>query len=63
VNLLKNKAPSGQPTDPDIARKAAQRAAKIATEDTFEAIAREWIFKERKGLAPRYVALLLARPS
>jgi integrase len=47
--------------DPGAAKIAAQRVAKIAGENTFEAIAREWIDRGRKRLAPKYAALLLAR--
>lgn len=47
--------------DPGVAKKAAQRAARIASENSFEAIAREWISRQRKRLAQRYCALLLAR--
>jgi hypothetical protein len=47
--------------DPGVAKKARRRAAKIACEKTFEAIAREWIANQRHRLAPRYWALLLAR--
>lgn len=47
--------------DPGMAKKAAQRATRIATENTFEAIAREWISRQRKRLASRYCALILAR--
>ena len=42
-------------------KKATKRAAKLAGENTFEAIAREWIANQRNRLAPRYYALLLAR--
>ncbi len=47
--------------DPSAEKKANKRAAKIASENTFEAIAREWITNQRGRLAPRYCALLLAR--
>jgi integrase len=47
--------------DPTAVKKAARRVAKLASENTFEAIAREWIANQRKRLAPRYCALLLAR--
>ena len=47
--------------DPSAVKKAAKRAAKLASENTFEAVAREWLVKQRKRLAPRYCALLLAR--
>src|SRR6516162_6129318 len=47
--------------DPGAAKKATKRAAKLASENTFEAIAREWINNERHRLAPKYWALLLAR--
>jgi hypothetical protein len=50
-----------QDIDPNVAKKARKRAAKIAGENTFEAIAREWIANQRHRLAPRYGALLLAR--
>ena len=47
--------------DPALIKKATKRAAKLASENTFEAIAREWINKQRNRLAPRYSALVLAR--
>ena len=47
--------------DPSEAKKATKRAAKLAGENTFEVVAREWIAKQRNRLAPRYSALLLAR--
>ena len=47
--------------DPSAAKKATKRAAKLACDNTFEAIAREWIDNQRNRLAPRYRALLLAR--
>ena len=47
--------------DPSAVKKAARRAAKLASENTFEVVAREWLVKQRKRLAPRYCALLLAR--
>lgn len=51
----------GESKDPGAAKKAAKRAAKIASEHTFEAIGREWITSQRKKLAPKYYALILAR--
>src|SRR5262245_27866523 len=50
-----------QDIDPNAAKKARKRAAKVAGENTFEAIAREWIANQRHRLAVRYCALLLAR--
>jgi integrase len=47
--------------DPSDAKQAAKRAAKLASANTFEAVAREWIEKHRRGHASRYCALLLAR--
>jgi len=47
--------------DPSAVKRAAKRAAKLASENTFEAIAREWLAKQRNRLAPRYCALILAR--
>jgi integrase len=47
--------------DPGVAKKATKRIAKLASENTFEAIAREWIANQRNRLAPRYLTLLLAR--
>lgn len=47
--------------DPSALKKRAKRAAKLATENTFEAVAREWIAKQRNRLAPKYCGLLLAR--
>jgi integrase len=50
-----------QDIDPNAAKKARKRAAKVAGENTFGAIAREWIANQRHRLAARYCALLLAR--
>ena len=47
--------------DPSVAKKAAKRAAKHANETTFEVIAREWLYGQRKKLVPRYSAQILAR--
>jgi integrase len=47
--------------DPSAVKKAAKRAAKLASENTFEAVAREWIVNQRNRLAQKYCALLLAR--
>ena len=47
--------------DPSTAKKAKKRASKYANETTFEAIAREWIETQRRRLAARYHALLVAR--
>jgi integrase len=47
--------------DPSVAKKATKRAAKLASDNTFEAVAREWLENQRRRLAPRYLALLLAR--
>jgi integrase len=47
--------------DPSTTKKARRRAAKIARENTFESIAREWIGNQRHRLAHRYSALILAR--
>ena len=47
--------------DPNAVKKTIKRDAELASENTFEIIAREWIAKQRKRLADRYCALLLAR--
>lgn len=47
--------------DPSAEKKASKRDAKLASDNTFEAVAREWIAKQRIRLAPRYCGLLLAR--
>src|SRR5260370_26572543 len=50
-----------QDTDPSVTKKATRRAAKLASETTFEVIAREWLYNQRKRLVPRYSAQILAR--
>ena len=50
-----------QGADPSEAKKAKRRAALHASETTFEVIAREWLHNQRKRLAPRYYAQILAR--
>ncbi len=47
--------------DPSATKKARKRAAKIARENKFESIAREWMANQRHRLAQRYSALILAR--
>jgi integrase len=47
--------------DPSTAKRATKRAAKLAHANTFEVIAREWLGKQQRRLAAKYVALLLAR--
>ena len=47
--------------DPSAVKKATRRTAKLASENTFEVLAREWLAKQHHRLAPRYSALLLAR--
>jgi len=47
--------------DPNLAKQETKRAAKIARNNTFEAVAREWLNLQRRRLAPRYTALLQAR--
>jgi integrase len=47
--------------DPGAVKEATRRAAKLAAENTFEAVAREWLARQRNRLAPRYSALVLAR--
>jgi integrase len=50
-----------QGADPSAAKKASKCAAKLASENTFEAVAREWIGRQRSRLAPKYCALVLVR--
>ena len=50
-----------QNRDPGAAKKAAKRARKLAAENTFEAVAREWFANQRHRLALKYCAFLLAR--
>jgi hypothetical protein len=50
-----------QNIDPGAAKRANKRAGKLASENTFEAVAREWLANQRRRLVPRYWALLLAR--
>ena len=40
--------------DPGVAKKATKRIAKLASENTFEVIAREWLANQRNRLAARY---------
>ncbi len=47
--------------DPNVVKKEIKLDAKLASENTFEIIAREWHSKQQKRLADRYCALLLAR--
>jgi integrase len=47
--------------DPAAAKKAAKRASKFGSANTFEAVAREWLTNQRMKLATKYWSLLLAR--
>src|SRR5215472_15097935 len=47
--------------DPSVVKAATKRASKLSIQNTFDAIAREWIENQRNRLAVRYRALLLAR--
>jgi integrase len=47
--------------DPSVTKKAKKRAAKIARDNTFESVAREWMANQQHRLAQRYSALILAR--
>src|SRR6476660_4702714 len=51
----------GNAKDPSIEKKATKRVAKLASENTFEAIARQWLENQRNRFAPQYRARLLAR--
>src|SRR6516225_3181094 len=46
---------------PAQAKRATKRLSKLASENTFEAVAREWLSNQRNRLAPRYRALILSR--
>jgi integrase len=48
-------------TDPGAMKRATKRAARLSVENSFEAIARECLAKQRNRLSPRYFNLLLAR--
>jgi integrase len=50
-----------QGIDPSAAKKAKNRAALAANATTFEVIGREWLHNQRKRLASRYCAQILAR--
>jgi integrase len=50
-----------QDINPSAAKKARKRTAKIASENTFEAIAREWIANQWHRLAVQYSTRLVAR--
>ena len=47
--------------DPAQAKRATKRLSKLASENTFEAVAREWLSNQRNRLAPRYRAFILSR--
>ena len=47
--------------DPGVAKKSTRRIAKLASDNTFEVLAREWIANQRNRLADRYSMRLLAR--
>lgn len=47
--------------DPSSAKRAAKRTSKLATGNSFKAVACEWIDNQRLRLAPRYRALIHSR--
>ena len=47
--------------DPGMAKKARKRNAKLAAENTFEIIAREWLAKQKNEFVPAYSTRILAR--
>jgi integrase len=47
--------------DPAAAKKATRRSAKLASENTFGAIAREWLENQQNRFVPQYRARILAR--
>jgi hypothetical protein len=47
--------------DPSSAKRAAKRSSKLATGNSFKAVACEWIDNQRHRLAPRYRALIHSR--
>jgi integrase len=50
-----------QDIDPSTAKKATKRANKLASTNTFSAVAREWLANQRHRLAPKYSSLIIAR--
>jgi integrase len=50
-----------QGNDPSVAKRKSKRAIMQASETTFEGVAREWLYNQRKKLAPKYSAQILAR--
>jgi len=50
-----------QDTDPNTTKRTRKRAVKLARENTFESIAREWLANQRHTLAQRYSVLILSR--
>jgi integrase len=47
--------------DPSEEKKAEKRRAKLAAENSFEAVAREWFDARRPGLAPSYASRIWSR--
>src|SRR6266699_628751 len=47
--------------DPSKVKRETRRATRVSAENTFEAIAREWLGKQRNRFVPAYFARLLAR--
>ena len=50
-----------QGNDPSVAKRKSKCAIKQASETTFEGVAREWLHNQRKRLASKYSAQILAR--
>lgn len=49
--------------DPVVEKRAAKRTVRIASTNTFEALAREWLDKQKNRLSPKYRTQLLVRLS
>jgi integrase len=47
--------------DPSSAKRTAKRISKLANDNSFRSVSREWIENQRLRLAPRYRALILSR--
>ena len=50
-----------QGADPSASKQRTKRLIKLAGENTFEAVSREWLANQRNRLSQRYCGLLLAR--
>jgi integrase len=61
LKLMDARKLKSQGQDPSEARKQAKRQAVVSAENSFEAVAREWVAAKRSGWSPRYAEFIVQR--